>query len=78
MIPLISAKSCKTCKFVLKLPQGLECRHSPPTANALFTPDGRGGVQVQAVVSIWPIVQADSYCHQHMRGINTDLEQVPA
>ena len=74
MIPLISAKSCKTCKFAFQQPQGLECRFGPPTANALFAPDGRGGVQVQAVVSMFPIVQPDLYCHQHTRGIKTDLE----
>lgn len=68
---MIAANGCKNCKHAHKHPGGLECRAAPPTANAIMGPDGKGGYQVQAVVSLFPLVGPDIVCGAHKRALVT-------
>ena len=72
-VPTITQSGCKNCRFSAAGNNGQrECRFGPPTANAVMAPNGKGGVGVMAVVSVWPQMQPDMKCGQYQRGLAFD------
>lgn len=72
-VPIISPVCCKNCRSSTALPSGLyECRFNPPTANAVMVPDGKGGINVLGVVSVFPQMRPDQKCGRFERGLALD------
>ena len=66
----IAERTCRNCRFSAAAPNGSrECRFNPPTANAVLAPDSNGGLKIGAVVSVFPQMNADQFCHQHKPGV---------
>lgn len=66
---IINAPSCVTCRFAIPDGASLQCQYGPPTANAIFAPDGKGGVKLAGVVSVFPVMNADQRCGRHERAL---------
>ena len=44
---IINAPTCTNCRFAAPdKGSSFQCQYGPPTANALFQPDGKGGVEL--------------------------------
>jgi hypothetical protein len=71
-LPLIQEIGCRNCKHArLMANKALECHGGPPTAFPMCGPDGKGGVAVMGVITVWPQVPPDQLCRCHERGIVT-------
>ena len=71
-IPIITSTGCKNCKFSAPSPANptmRECHWGPPTANAIMVPDGKSGVRVAGVVSVFPLMNAEAKCWRYERGV---------
>ena len=69
MNAIITPTGCKNCKFSAPAQNSQrECRWGPPTANAGLVPDGKGGITVAGIVSVFPVMNADQSCGRYERG----------
>ena len=79
MNQLIADKGCRNCRFAIMTPNKLrECRYGPPTANAVLVPNNRSEVSVAGIISVFPHMQPDAFCHKWERGIAIRLEDAAA
>ncbi len=70
MMAIIGGRSCATCKFMSKRPDGaMQCRLNPPTAQLIVAPGPDGQPVHLATVSDFPPVNPDAFCHKHERGL---------
>lgn len=73
MTPIIGARSCTSCRFMVKLPTGaLECRFRPPVAQAIMAPGPRGEPVHLGTVAVFPPVSEAMFCFRHERGVVAD------
>ena len=77
--PIILEKGCKNCRFSTPASNNMrECRFGPPTANAILIPDPKGNVTVAGVVSVFPRMDPNAFCHKHERALAVRLADAPA
>ena len=69
-VQIITATGRKTCKFSVAAQGGMrECHYGPPTANAVLVQDGKGGIVVNGVISVFPIMNPDARCGKYERSL---------
>ena len=80
-IPILTERTCKNCRFSVAAPSNAsmrECHYGPPTANAVMLPDGKGGIHVAGVISVWPQLRNEMSCHRFERGISIKIADARA